>query len=143
MYFLILSFSGVYPMVWYNVDGIFVLSRNAALYKKCKVKERTGTYMSMQKTEQIRTGIVGCGDHSHVHGLAAGRLKDLKITACCDVVLDKARSWAEKYGCDSYYMDLYDMLSKEKLDAVILCTWPGQHMGQLEKCLAAGIQKGS
>lgn len=88
----------------------------------------------------IRTGIVGCGDHSHVHGEAAAMMKELKITACCDVAVDKARSWAEKYGCDSYYSNLSAMLNKEKLDAVILCTWPGQHLEQIESCLKAGIK---
>ena len=88
----------------------------------------------------IRTGIVGCGEHSHVHAEAAVRLKELKITACCDVVEDRARSWAEKYGCERYYTELSDMLSEEGLDAVILCTWPGQHLEQIERCLAAGVK---
>lgn len=92
------------------------------------------------KNDLIRTGIVGCGDHSHVHGGAAAGVDGLRITACCDVVEDRAHSWAEKYGCDSYYTDLSDILRSEQLDAVILCTWPGQHLEQIEKCLSSGVK---
>lgn len=94
----------------------------------------------MLKNSLIKTGIVGCGDHSHVHGDAAVRVDGLRITACCDVIEDRARRWAEKYGCNSYYMDLSDMLKTEQLDAVILCTWPGQHLEQIVKCLSSGVK---
>ncbi len=101
--------------------------------------------MSISGINPIRAAIVGCGEHSHVHGeaaskLAASKFKEIKITACCDIAEDRARSWAEKYGCESYYTDIAVMLAKEELDAVILCTWPGQHLEQIKSCLDAGVK---
>ncbi len=87
----------------------------------------------------IKAGIVGCGEHSHIHAQAAGKVEGFQIVSCCDVAEDRARNWADKYGCGSYYTDICGMLCNEKLDAVILCTWPGQHLEQIEKCLSAGI----
>jgi predicted dehydrogenase len=96
--------------------------------------------MSISCANPTRTAIVGCGEHSHVHGEAASKLKEIRITACCDIVEDRACSWAEKYGCERYYTDISEMLAKEELDAVILCTWPGQHLEQIKSCLDAGIK---
>ncbi len=96
--------------------------------------------MSVLGTNPIKAAIVGCGEHSHVHGEAATKLKEIKITACCDIAEERARSWAEKYGCESYYTDMAEMPAKEELDAVILCTWPGQHLEQIKSCLDAGVK---
>ncbi|HEX3030370.1 MAG TPA: Gfo/Idh/MocA family oxidoreductase [Clostridia bacterium] len=88
----------------------------------------------------IKIGIVGCGEHSHEHMKAARKVKGVRITACCDIVESKAKDISFKYGCDSYYGSLETMLQKEKLDAVILCTWPMQHLEQIETCLNHGIK---
>ena len=88
----------------------------------------------------LRLGLVGCGEHSHEHMRAAKEVEGILITACCDIVEERARACAEQYGCTSYYSDLKKMLESEKLDGVILCTWPMQHLEQIELCLRAGIK---
>jgi predicted dehydrogenase len=65
-----------------------------------------GQRMSTSGTNPIRTAIVGCGEHSHVHGEAASKLQEIRITACCDVIEDRACSWAKKYGCERYYTNI-------------------------------------
>ena len=89
---------------------------------------------------EIKIGMVGCGEHSNVHAAAAKGLQGIKITACCDINEDKAVDWARRYGCDSYYTGIEAMLEKEKLDAMILCTWPGQYVEQIEKCLSYRVR---
>lgn len=88
----------------------------------------------------IKLGIVGCGEHSHEHFKAAEDVAGVKITACCDIQAERAKTCAEQYGCDGYYTNLEDMLVKEKLDGIILCTWPIQHLEQIELCLNKGIK---
>ncbi len=88
----------------------------------------------------IKLGIVGCGEHSHEHFKAAIEVQGVKIAACCDINDVRAQACAEKYGCDRYYTVLEEMLEEEKLDGVILCTWPIQHLEQIELCLKKGVK---
>lgn len=88
----------------------------------------------------ISLGIVGCGEHSHEHFKAAKEVQDVKIIACCDIVEARAAACAKEYGCSGYYTDIQKMLEIEKLDGVILCTWPMQHLEQIEACLKSGIK---
>lgn len=88
----------------------------------------------------IHTAIIGCGRISHIHAEAAQTLTDLRITACCDVNEQTAKSWAGTYGCSSFYTDYKEMLRVEKPDAVIIATWPTQHLEQIRACLSYGVK---
>lgn len=95
----------------------------------------------MSKNDRIlKLGIVGCGEHSHEHMKAAQQVSGVKILACCDILESRAQKCAEQYGCNSFYCDLNQMLEIEKLDGIILCTWPMQHLEQIELCLKKGIK---
>lgn len=88
----------------------------------------------------LKMAIVGCGAHSHEHMQASKQVEGVTITACCDIKEERACACAKQYGCSSYYSNLEKMLENEKLDGVILCTWPMQHLEQIELCLRAGIK---
>jgi len=94
----------------------------------------------MLENKLIKIGIVGCGEHSHEHFKAVKEVKGVRITSCCDIIESKAREISIMYKCDSFYTEIDTMLKNEKLDAVILCTWPMQHCEQIEKCLSYGIR---
>jgi predicted dehydrogenase len=88
----------------------------------------------------LKIGIVGCGQHSHEHFKAAKQIPGIKITTCCDINENLARECLEKYQCETYYTNLQTMLANETLDGVILCTWPMQHLEQIEQCLSSGVK---
>lgn len=88
----------------------------------------------------IRLGIVGCGDISHVHGNAVNQIGDAQFVACCDFSEERAKQWAQRYGCDHYFTDYKAMLSEVELDGVVLATWPNQHLQQITDCAEAGIK---
>jgi len=93
----------------------------------------------MAGTTEVKLGIVACGGISHAHGVAAERnAGQVRFAACCDIVENRAKAWAEQYGCSHSYTDFREMLAQEDLDAVVLATWPNQHREQIEACLAAG-----
>jgi len=94
----------------------------------------------MQTDAIIRLGIVGCGEHSHVHAAAAGSLSDVKIICACDVDAAKASAWVAQHGAESGYDSIEDMLRHQDLDGLILCTWPNQHAEQIRICLSNGIR---
>lgn len=90
-------------------------------------------------SKKLKLGIVGCGEHSHEHFKAAKKVSDIEITACCDIAEDRSCACAAKYGCNGY-SNILEMINNENLDGVILCTWPMQHLEQIELCLKRGIK---
>jgi len=89
----------------------------------------------------FRMGLVGCGGISMgQHGPAAGATRDIRFTACCDVRPDAAKAFADRFGVGAVYTDYQEMLRQEKLDGVLLATWPNQHREQIERCLELGAR---
>ena len=64
-----------------------------------------------------RIGLIGCGGISAVHAQVLGDLENTQLTACADLIPERA----ERYGCAAY-TDWVEMLDREKPDAVHLCT---------------------
>ncbi|MFV0334163.1 MAG: Gfo/Idh/MocA family protein [Tropicimonas sp.] len=90
----------------------------------------------------VRLAIVGCGRISHAHGIAAQRIgpDKLRLVACADIDPDKARDFAETYGCEAHYGDPAAMYAAGGFDGVVLATWPAQHLEQVTQALDAGIR---
>lgn len=89
----------------------------------------------------MRLGIVGCGGISARHGRAAASSRKLAIVACCDVRVEVAEEWSERYGCERSYGDYLTMIREHELDGVLLATWPRQHREQILGCLEAGVRR--
>ncbi len=97
----------------------------------------------MTDERELRLGMVGCGAHSHVHAQAAKQVPGVCFAAGCDIDSAKAEAWATQYGEARHAIkasaDLAAMLDGSDLDGVVLCTWPNQHIEQIETCFEAGI----
>lgn len=100
---------------------------------------------------QLRVGIIGCGRPggsegatgtgiANDHGRAYIAVPETNLVALCDVVLDHARSFQERHAGDALYTDYVEMLEKEKLDMVSICTWPGLHAPMVEAAIKAGVK---
>jgi D-xylose 1-dehydrogenase (NADP+, D-xylono-1,5-lactone-forming) len=88
----------------------------------------------------IRLALVGLGWISPWHGRAAIAASDVELVACCDIREARATEFAAEYGCKAAYTDYEKMLREHDLDAVLLATWPPQHLEQIHACLEAGIR---
>jgi predicted dehydrogenase len=78
--------------------------------------------------EKIRFGVIGCGNISRTHAKAIQGVSVAELVACCDVVEDKAKAWADEFGLgDSYHRDLDEMLARDDIQAVCVCTPSGLH----------------
>lgn len=69
----------------------------------------------------FQAGIVGCGGIAQVHAQVLSDWEKTTLAACADIRPERARAMAEKYGCRAY-ASMEEMLEKEHLDAVHLCT---------------------
>ena len=77
--------------------------------------------------KKLRFGLIGCGRISKNHFEAVSQIEEADFVACCDIVKERADEAAELYGIKSIYTDYNEMLGKEKLDAVAICTPSGLH----------------
>ena len=88
-------------------------------------------------TDNLRFGIVGCGVIGSTHAEAITSLPDAQLVAVCDPVAEKARKLADKYGVTPY-ADLQEMLDRERLDVVDICTPSGLHGEQASQVMRSG-----
>ncbi len=82
----------------------------------------------MRASKSLRVGIVGCGPVAqrwHIPPLL--KMKDVRIAAVCDMNENLAKRTAEGFRINSYYADLSEMLERENLDMVDICTSPKTH----------------
>jgi len=85
-----------------------------------------------------RYAIVGCGGIAiSSHLPAVERLDNVDIVAVCDIVEERAKSVAQKYGGEAF-TDLDEMLSRIKPEVVDVCTNEPYHRSVVEKALEAG-----
>jgi predicted dehydrogenase len=71
---------------------------------------------------EIRAGFIGCGSHSFRNIYPTFQFAPVNLIATCDLNLDKAKSFAAKFGAQRAYQDYGEMLRQEELDAVFIVT---------------------
>jgi UDP-N-acetyl-2-amino-2-deoxyglucuronate dehydrogenase len=77
-------------------------------------------------TEKLRFGIVGCGVIGPTHAEAIASLPEAQLVAVTDLNAERAQKLADQYGA-TFYTDLQEMLTRERLDVVDVCTPSGLH----------------
>ncbi len=70
---------------------------------------------------KIRAGIIGCGSIFPMHAVSIASLANAQLIAVCDHKEAAAKEAAEKYHC-SHYLDYKEMIDKEALDVIHICT---------------------
>lgn len=79
---------------------------------------------------KIRLGVVGCGRISKNHfGSIEQHTKNIELVALCDVDSNVLKENSEQYKVPGY-VQMSEMLDKEQLDMVVLCTPSGLHPEQ-------------
>lgn len=70
---------------------------------------------------KLKVGIVGCGNIFIMHAKPILDTEGTEIVAVCDIKEDRAKYRAKELNCN-YYTDYNEMLKKENLDVVHICT---------------------
>ena len=84
-------------------------------------------------TRKLRFGIIGCGVIGHIHAEAMSTLPDAQLVAVADIIPERAQKLAEEFHATPY-SDFQEMLAREQLDVVDVCTpsgMHGEHAGQV------------
>lgn len=84
----------------------------------------------------VRVGVIGTGGWGKNHVRV---LKELKcLAAICDMDRERADSYSKSFGVPGY-ASIDEMLKKEKLDAVTICTPASTHFKMATRVLAEGL----
>jgi predicted dehydrogenase len=88
---------------------------------------------------ELKIGVVG-GGHivKHRHLPIYKKIRDAEVSAICDKQESIAKSVASRFGVGRYYKDFSEMLSKEELDVVDICTPPQTHVSLATEAMEAG-----
>ena len=84
----------------------------------------------------MRIGIIGCGGIAGEHIRGYRHCEDVEIVAGADVDIERA---VRVFGAEHAYQDYREMLTREKLDAVSICTPPKFHKEQVCAALESGV----
>ena len=90
-------------------------------------------------TDDIRVGIIGSGGiakAAHMPGYLA--TEGVQVVAACDVMPGRAQAFADEFGMPAAYDSYEEMLAKEDLDAVSVCTPNYAHKDATVAALKAG-----
>jgi len=103
---------------------------------------------------RVNVGVIGCGWISEVHLTSLSQLPEANVVAVSDIVEEKARQTAIRFGVPKYYRDYKEMIEKEEIDivdvlvptslhakVVIDCLEMGKHV-IVEKPIAASVEEG-
>ena len=90
-------------------------------------------------SKKLRIGIIGTGNISHSHMAGYKALGDeVEVVAACDIDEKKLTEYCKQYGIPNKYTDFNEMMAKEDLDAVSVCTWNSVHKDATIAALRGG-----
>ncbi len=99
----------------------------------------------------LRVGIIGCGrpretagatgfGMGHLHARGYADAPGAQIVALADLSPENARAFQAEHGGEGIYEDYREMLGRERLDVVSVCTWPALHAEMVIAAAEAGVR---
>ena len=89
--------------------------------------------------KKLRVGIIGTGNICFYHMKGYQALKDaVEVVAACDIDKEKLEYFCKKNNIPNGYLDFNEMMEKEQLDLVSVCTWNCAHKDATIAALRGG-----
>lgn len=89
---------------------------------------------------QLRAAVIGCGRISRPHARAYQAVPTVELVAAADISQAAREGFATEFGLARVYADAGEMLTRERLDIVSVCTWPPHHADPTILACQAGVQ---
>lgn len=83
--------------------------------------------------DKIRIGIIGCGKIAHFHAKAINNLHNCVLVAACNRTEAKLKNFCDTYNIKAY-LSVEEMITKEHLDVVTICTPHPTHADLAIRC---------
>jgi len=88
---------------------------------------------------KVGVGVIGCGGAASIGHLPWYQANpDVKIVAVADVEEERAKSFRDGFGAETYFSDYNKLLARDDIEAVSICTPPWLHCEQCVKAAEAG-----
>ena len=79
------------------------------------------------KFQDLNVALIGCGRVAGHHCLSVANTSGVRLSSVCDLVVERAQKYGEKYGVP-YYSDYHQMLERHpEIDIVSIITPSGMH----------------
>ncbi|NTU80167.1 MAG: Gfo/Idh/MocA family oxidoreductase [Chloroflexales bacterium] len=92
----------------------------------------------MPAPRPLRVAVLGCGYWGVNYIRVFNELPEVTITAVCDLHEKRLRAVGQRLPSLGLATDLDDLLRREDVDAVVICTEASAHHAVARRCLAAG-----
>jgi len=89
--------------------------------------------------KRLTSALIGCGAIAREHLAAVAALKNVEITALCDLSAARAEATAERFGVARWFTDYQQLLTDVRPDLVHITTPPTTHFQLTSACLSAGL----
>lgn len=88
--------------------------------------------------KKLKVAVIGVGSISGVHLINYKNNPNTEIVALCDINRETLERRGKEFGVTALYEDYTEMLAKEKIDIVSVCTWNSVHAPATIAALNAG-----
>jgi predicted dehydrogenase len=88
--------------------------------------------------EKLTGAIIGCGAIAGEHLAALADIKNVRVTAVCDLSAARAEATAERYGVEKWYTNYEHLIAEVRPSLIHITTPPASHFAIAKYCLAAG-----
>lgn len=101
--------------------------------------EKVRNMLGRKEVEEIKWGIIGCGDVTEVKsGPAFNKVANSKLLAVMRRDGEKARDYATRHQVPKWYDDVNMIINDPEINAIYIATPPLQHEEYAIKAMAAG-----
>jgi predicted dehydrogenase len=88
--------------------------------------------------EPVKLAYIGAGGIAQSHLRAIAGADEIEVVAVADIILERAEETAKEWGIPHVYQDYKEMLEKEDIEAVSVCTYNQAHRVPTVDALRAG-----
>jgi len=87
---------------------------------------------------KIRTGFIGVGGIAQAHLRALQNQESIEVVAVADISRERAEQTAQRWGIPDFYEDYHDLLARDDIESVNICTFNQAHRQPTVDALPAG-----
>lgn len=87
---------------------------------------------------KIRTGFIGVGGIAQAHLRALQNQESIEVVAVADISRERAEQTAQRWGIPDFYEDYHDLLARDDIESVNICTFNQAHRQPTVDALQAG-----
>jgi len=80
-----------------------------------------------EKEKKIKVGVIGCGSVSNMYLPHLSKSKYVELVSACDIIPERAKKQAEKYGIPNQYASIDDLLAGAAFDLMVNLTDMQEH----------------